>query len=138
MSKNNPNKAVDNSQKELAKREEFQPTPAMIVWVDAAVKLGTDNKSEIERECNVSRNNWYEWIKQDGFEDWFFTEYKRKRRRWLPKLDEIGMKYAKRGDHNFWKDMNKKAGEDLDAKKAPQVAVQVNNITSKKSDEYGI
>lgn len=138
MTKDNPKQPVEKPSKDLTEQKEFIPTPAMVVWLDTAIELASDSPTEIANNCQVKRQTYYTWLKKDGFEDWYYREYKNKRRRWIPTLDKIGMKQAKRGDHNFWKDMNKKAGEDLDAKKAPQVAVQVNNITSKKSDEYGI
>lgn len=116
------------------KSDVFSPTPHMIVWLDTAIRLVTDSPTDISNECGIDRTTWYQWVDKPGFEDWYFTEYKNKRKRWLPTLDAIGMKNATK-DYNYWKDMNKKVGE-LEDK--PNVAVQVNNVISEKKGEYGI
>lgn len=71
---NLPSKLSD----EVTKSRTFEPTPHMIVWLDCAVELASDNKSEIETNCNVSRKSWYDWLKVPGFEDWYHLEYARK------------------------------------------------------------
>lgn len=105
--------------------EEFEPTPHQIVWVDTAVKLGTISPTAISRECGVDRSNWSrgKWLGDEGFYDWFVTAWKKKRYHLLPELDQIGIKYAKRGSYSHWEAMNKKIGE-LEDK--PQVAIQQN------------
>lgn len=84
----------------------FEPTAHMLVWLDKAIELQTDNISEIADGCSQSRTNWYDWLQIPGFENWYFENYKAKRRRWLPTLDKIGMKNASR-DFNYWKEMKK-------------------------------
>lgn len=113
----------------------FTPTSAMQKWLDSSVKLMSTNKSEISSDCGVDRNNWYHWVKVPGFQDWFMSEYKRLRQVILPELDEIGMKMARRGQFDFWKEMNRKAG---DTDSTPGVAIQVNNFLKKEKDEFGI
>lgn len=126
---------VAQSSNTPTEKEEFKPTPHMIVWLDTAIRIQSDSPTEIANACEVKldRTNWYEWLKRPGFEDWYYEEYKRNRRRWIPTLDKIGMRNAQR-DFNYWEAMNKKVG-DLDDK--PNVAVQVNNVIGKKKEEYG-
>jgi hypothetical protein len=130
-------KKTDKSKStELTKKKEFKPTPAMKVWLDTAVELASDSPTEIAEKSKLTKQAWYKWLKEvDGFEDWYYKEYQNKRRRWIPTLDKIGMKQAKRGEYQFWKDMNKKAGEDLDAKQESQTNVQVNLVNSIQSDK---
>lgn len=135
------NKAKDNNivrrskETELTEEKEFVPTPSMIVWLDNAVELATDSPTAIAKASNLTKQTWYKWLKQDGFEDWYYENYKRKRRRWLPTLDKIGMQNAKR-DYNYWKDMNKKVGDIQDDK--PNVQVNVLNQIKKDKAKFDI
>lgn len=110
----------------------FEPTPTMRVWLDTAIKLATDSPTEIAKESKIARQTWYDWMDVSGFEDWYYEEYKKKRKRWLPALDSIGLKHASKGDYQFWRDMNKKAGEILDG---ASTNVQVNVLNQIKSDK---
>lgn len=115
--------------KDLTIEPKFVPTPAMLVWLDASVELVDASPSAIEEYCKVnkspvSRQSWYAWLKLPGFENWYWEAYKNHRRRWMPKLDQIGMMMAKR-DYDYWAAMNKKAGEDLD-NKTPANLIQNN------------
>lgn len=125
---------------ELTENEQFSPTPHMEKWLDTAIELASDSPTEIARASKVTKQSWYKWLKEvEGFEDWYYTEYKRKRNRWIPTLDKIGMKYAERGEYQFWKDMNKKAGENLD-NKTPNTAMQINfnKVVATDKDTYDI
>ena len=100
--------------KTSTKKQKWQITPAMLRWVDTAVQLVTDSPSEISPKCNVSRVSWYHWCSAlEGFEDWFYTQYKAHRQRWIPKLDAMGMARAPK-NFDYWKAMNQKAGELID------------------------
>lgn len=101
----------------------FKPTPYMIVFLQTAVQYMPETVKETAELCGMDRTLWYDWVKKDGFMDWYLDEYSKARRGIIPKLDSIGMKYAKKGSYPHWKDMNKKAGENLDE---PAV---VNNVT---------
>jgi hypothetical protein len=115
---------MSDESKELTKQAEFEPTPHMIVWLDKAIELQTDNITEIERESKITAQSWYNWLKTPGFEDWYYENYKKQRRRWLPTLDKMGMKNAAK-DYNFWKDMRKAAGEDVESK---GTTINLNNL----------
>jgi hypothetical protein len=98
----------------------FQPRPHMIIWLDVAIELQSDSPTDIETACKeagtpVSRRSWYEWRKEPGFQEWFDEQWTLKRKYWKHSLDAIGMKYAKRGDYNFWRDMKKTVGDDPEA-----------------------
>lgn len=95
-------------QKNTTDQPKFKPTPGMRVWLDSACELMTDNKSKIADHCGVDRSNWYDWVKKSGFEDWFYSNWKKNRRRLIPKLDEIGMQKADE-DFNYWKTMRQAA-----------------------------
>lgn len=110
---------------DIEKVETFKPTLGMEKWLDTAVDIASDSPTEISRESQLDKSNWYQWLKVDGFEDWYYAAYKSRRRRWLPTLDKIGMTQAKRGSYNHWKDMNAKAGDSTDA---PQGNIQINNL----------
>jgi len=99
--------------KERTKNENFRITPAMIAWIDTAVKLVTDSPTDISPLCHVSRESWYRWLRIPGFEDWFYEQYKAKRYRWLPRLDAMGMLRAPK-NFDYWQAMNRKAGELLE------------------------
>lgn len=107
--------------------EEFKPSPKQEEYLVTAVELMTDSPTKISESCNVSRQSWYRWIERPGFEDWFYSEYKRLRKRILPQLDALGFKYAKRGDFKFWEAMNQKIGElKTEGELRQSQAVQVN------------
>jgi hypothetical protein len=102
----------------------FEPTIKMKEYVIAAVELGTNSPTKIEQNSALARRTWYDWVKLPGFEDWFYNEYSRLRRRIIPELDELTMKYAKRGSFQHLELMTKKVG-DL-PQEAPTHATQIN------------
>lgn len=126
------NKVVSRNPTELA---EFKPTLGMEKWLETQAELMSDTITEIAEACGLDRSNWYDWLKKPGFEDWYFSEYEKRLSRIRPQLDAIGMKFAKRGEYQFWKDMQKVAGRNLDA---PATAVQVNfnQVTDKDVEEF--
>lgn len=110
--------------------KDFKPTPHMLVWLDTQVQIQTDVVDEIARQSNIAEMSWYRWIKQDGFEDWYWAEYDRRTRRWKPTVDAIGMKFAKRGSAEHFKYLAQRVGN-LREEKQPQQLQQINgnNIT---------
>lgn len=99
----------------------FNPTHKMVEYVDTAVRILSDSPSKVSANCEVDRRSWYDWLKLPGFEDWFYDEYTRRRKRIIPKLDAIGMKHASRGAYQFWEAMNKKVGDLYDGPTSPSV-----------------
>lgn len=83
----------------------FEPLETQVKWLEAAVQLMTTNKTAVSEKCGVHRTRWYDWIKQPGFREWFFSEYKKMREVIIPELDEIGMKFARKGSIEHWKIM---------------------------------
>lgn len=92
---------------EFTQLQDFKPTPAMVIWLDTAVELLTDNISEISEKCKVSRQSWYEWSKDDGFISWFRKAWDRKIAVYAWKLDVVGMQKAKT-NHSYWRSMQER------------------------------
>jgi hypothetical protein len=96
--------------KPLTKTPKLKITPYMEKWVMTAVDLVTDSPVEISAKCNITRQSWYTWMKLPGFSDWFYEQYKAKRKQWIPRLDAMGMARAPK-NFDYWKAMNVKAGD---------------------------
>lgn len=96
----------------LTPKSEFRPTPHMLVWLDTALNLMTDSITEIEVASQITAQSWYKWIKDENFRDWYNFEWNKRIRGHAWKLDTIGMKFAKKGDYNFWKTMRESMGKD--------------------------
>lgn len=107
------NAVTSGELKEITKTEKLKITPAMIVWVNTAVKLVSDSPSDISPICHISRDSWYRWLKLPGFLEWFGDEWKARRRVWVPQLDKIGMDRARKS-YDYWSAMNRKAGDPID------------------------
>ena len=124
-----------------AKTLSFKITPGMEKWVNTAIDLCSDSPSVISPVCNLSREAWYRWNKYPGFYDWFLEQYKAGRKRWLPKLDNMGMDRARKS-FDYWKAMNQKAGDLLDESRNVGITgqnvvailggVTINNIKQEK------
>lgn len=102
----------------------FHPTPHMLVWIDTAIQLMTDNITEVSDACSIQRSTWYNWLKDDKFRVWFKQEWDKRLAGDSWKLDAIGMKNAKR-DHRYWQDMQRRVGNLVD-KTQIAVANQMN------------
>lgn len=126
--------STKKSSKELTKQKEWRPTPAMIVWIDTAVRLMTDNITEIEQESKITAQSWYNWIKKDEFLAWYRAEWDKRLSSQSWKLDAIGMKQAKR-DHRYWESMQKRVGN-LNEDKG--IKMQFNTFIKNEKDEFGI
>ena len=127
----------DNKKKDLQVKD-FKPNRYQWDYLNTAVRLLTDSPTIVQNESGVSRQSWYRWVRDPAFNQWFYNEYRIARQRIIPKLDEIAMKYAGRGEYDFWKAMNQKTGElPLDGQKA-DVQVQVNNVLQEQRDKYDI
>lgn len=131
------NKIAKKDEIDSSLAEGFEPTPHQIVWVDTAVKLGTTSPTKIARESGIDASNWgrNKWLGQEGFYDWFVSEWRRKRYHLIPELDEIAIKYAKRGKYDFWEAMSGKAGEPVDSKEGTQINIQTNVSSAVDSEE---
>lgn len=109
----------------------FKPTPAMRLWIEAELKLMTDNISAIADECSLERSNWYKWIKDESFIAWYRSEWDKLLKSQGPTLDKIGLRFSKRGDYKFWEAMQRRVGNLKDDKQGTTVAVQ-NNVNLNK------
>jgi hypothetical protein len=102
------NKKITAKDAEIVQK--FKPTPYMEKWLDTAIELKSDSPTEISAVAEQRRENWYDWLKLEGFEDWYYEEYEKRIRRWRPYLDKVGMKFSGNGSYNHWKDMQRFAG----------------------------
>lgn len=132
------NKLDHNKSTELTKIEEYQPTPSMLLWLDTQVDLGTNDITEIAKECKLTRQAWYKWLKDPDFEDWYWEQYDKRTRRWKPTVDAIGLKYARRGSAEHFKYLAERVGNVRKENKGVTVPVQINNFVNKEKDEFGI
>lgn len=94
---------------QLTEVKEFQPTPAMRVWLDTAIKTESDSITDIEKASKITAQSWYNWLKLPGFIEWYDAEWTRMLSGFGWKLDVIGMKNAKK-DHRYWESMQKRMG----------------------------
>lgn len=104
----------------------FEPTKGMARWLQANIDLGyTASVTDISKEADLDRHNWYDWIKDPRFVDWWDQEWQQylKINRW--KLDAIGMKKAER-EFNFWHDMQIRVGNLQNKDDKSNTMVQVN------------
>lgn len=83
----------------------------MLVWLDAAMRTESDSISDIAEACEpkLDRTNWYRWLEQSGFIEWFNNAWNERIKGHSWKLDMIGLKNAKR-DFNYWKSMQQRVG----------------------------
>jgi hypothetical protein len=115
--------------------QQFKPTPHMQIWLDTAIELQSDSPTEISAVAEQRRENWYDWLKVPGFEDWYYENYKKERRRWLPTLDRMGMEESGKGKYDFWKDMRKAAGE---TEERPDTNINIINAIQLQQKKYDI
>ena len=88
----------------------FNPSPEQVDFLQAAIKLCTyKNKTKIAEDANVGRTRWYDWLKQDGFPEWFYSEFNRAIKFKVYELDAIGFKKAET-DFKYFEFMQKKFG----------------------------
>ena len=116
---------------ESSKQDIYKPTPHMIVFVETAVRLGTDSVAEIVRETGIDESNYYKWRKDPEFMRWM-NEYANQLIRgdgW--KLNNIGMRKAKQ-DHRYWESMQKIVGNIKDGNQTNiGVGISVNIVDYK-------
>ena len=103
----------NNLTNNLTNEVKFEPTPHMLVWLDTALRLETDSISEISQKCKITRQTWYEWLRNEAFIKWFRDEWDKRLSGHAWKLDAIGMKNARR-DYNYWKSMQERVGNLVD------------------------
>lgn len=105
--------------------QEFKPTRAMLRWLEATDELGPHAPiKRIAKQAGVNRDNWYQWMRNQQFVEWWDKQWETsfKLHRW--KLKAIGLKQAE-NDHAWWHDMmvvmGELPGEDQKSPAGPQV-----------------
>ncbi len=96
----------------------FKPTLYMEKWLETQQELLTTNVARISEAAGVARTNWYAWLKLPGFEDWYWAEYEKGRKRWKPTLDAIGFKYAAKGSYPHLELLSRKANDYIEKRSA--------------------
>lgn len=99
----------DDTLTKSTKSDVFNPTPHMKVWLDTAIQLETDSPTDISDKSGIDRTNWYKWLDQDGFIEWFNATWNERLRGHAWRLDVVGMKQGKK-DFNYWKAMQQRVG----------------------------
>ena len=97
----------------------WKPTPAMQVWLDAAIRSDSDSITKISEESGLDRKNWYKWIKDDNFLLWYKREWDKRIASESWKLDKIGLNKAG-NDFKYWESMQKRVGNLIDQPKTLQ------------------
>lgn len=102
-------------------KQSYEPTAKQLEWLDIAIQIRSDSPSDVEQACKdlgikTTRQSWYDWKKIEGFTQWFYEQWRERRKEWLGELDAIGMKFARKGSLEHWKEMNRKVGDSHDEK----------------------
>ena len=93
-------------------QDKFKPTKAQRVWVEAALEMSNATPREISEACGVAVKTFYNWKRKEGFMDWYLEMWNEGKKRWIPELDSIGMKKARKGKFQYWREMQKIVRED--------------------------
>lgn len=89
--------------------KDWTPTPLMREWLDKSMELMTDKPKEVADALGCSHVNWYNWIKQNDFIEWYAKEWNTKMQIMGQQLDMIGLKFSK-SDYKYWKVMMERVG----------------------------
>jgi len=88
----------------------FNPNENQVKFLQAAINVGTyKNKTSVAEEAGVTRKVWYDWLKQDGFAEWFYTEFNRALKFRVFELDMICFNNAMQ-DFRYMELLQKKYG----------------------------
>lgn len=122
----------------------FDNDPEKLKWIDISIQNQTLVISDIcellAKEINSSleavRSKFYKTWKAKGFQEYWYLQYrnhfkKRATAKVYGKLDKL------LDNARYIKDVVQ-AGEFLEGKQTPNVAVQINNTIEEKKEKYGI
>ena len=87
---------------------EYKPTPKQLKLLEAY--LNPDVAASVTAACkdaDVSRQTYYEWMKDEAFCKWFWDEFNKHKTHIKAQLVKIGVRRAK-DDHRYWADMMRK------------------------------
>jgi hypothetical protein len=130
---------TEAGEQRVSSEEEFRPTPAMILWADTKARMVGEPNTAIAEEANIAEQTFYRWRRTiPGFMDWYIQEYRKRRYRIIPELDELTMKYAKRGSFQHLELMTKKVGDYPQEAPTQATQVVVNNVVEKQKDKYNL
>jgi hypothetical protein len=126
-------KAEKKSLQNATEKPMFKPSANQEKWLATAIQSEHDEVSKIAEECGIDRAQWYRWLKEPDFIEWFKAEWNKAIQGQAWKLDVWGMKQARR-DFNYWKEMQKRVGNITD-EKAPSALIQQNFYEKAISDD---
>lgn len=112
----------------------FQPSENQKDFLQAAIaNCSYKNKSKISEDAGVHRTRWYDWLKEDGFPEWFYSEFNRAIQFKVHELDTIGFRLAET-DFKYWEAMQKKYGGLAVSKPGVNVNVSANANAEAKTE----
>jgi hypothetical protein len=89
----------------------FKPTKQQLDWLKSALDPTVQPTiSAIAKDCGVNRENWYGWIKDEAFMEWWGNVWDEgmKQANWF--LDKVGMQMSTK-DFRYWEAMQMKFGK---------------------------
>jgi hypothetical protein len=116
-------------------KEKFTPTPKMQEYLITATNVLSVSPSTVSASCSVARETWYDWLRVEGFEDWFYSEYKKARWKILPLLDSIAFKYAKQGSFKHLEALYNSIEGYESGNKPEQISVKVDSYLIEKYED---
>lgn len=86
----------------------FKPNKQQLGWLKSALDPTVQPTIKaIATDCGVNRENWYKWLKNPKFVEWFSTAWKKgmERTEWF--FDKVGMVQATK-DYRYFEAMQMK------------------------------
>ncbi len=103
-------KPAEKQETSLTVSTKFDPSENQVKFLQAAINVGTyKNKSSVAEQAGVDRSTWYNWLKEDGFPEWFYSEFNRSIQFRVFELDMICFNQASR-DFKYMELLQKKYG----------------------------
>ena len=101
---------VKSEQNITIPEKKFKPTPHMFLWLEKSMELGFGaSVFDISKQAKVARTNWYMWIRNPDFVQWWDDQWQQYIKSARHKLTLIGLKKAET-DYTYWSDMMKATG----------------------------
>ena len=112
----------------------FNPSENQLNYLQEAIKSCTyKNKTELAKAAGVSRHRWYDWLKADGFPEWFYGEFQRAIQFKIHELDAIGFRKAET-DFKYFQLMQEKYGGLSSNKPGFNIKVEANASAEAKTE----
>lgn len=132
--------AIQTSQNTHQISTKFVPKENQIKWFHKAVELRSKSPTEIADALELDRTNFYQWMDDPGFREWWDGEWAKFYSQIKHRLIEAGAKNAET-NHAWWQDMMRFAGLMKEEEAKPANVQQVNIIAdalAKSAQERGV